>query len=190
MTREKELGEIQMEKEMEEKREEVIKQELDKPDIIVAQEEEVKRASEEVTKKQKWTEEREGALMSKPNDEAAQETLADKVLKRLMQRECEKEREEEEKRRLEERKKELTLRLSLFPNMPLYINFVTANSLTGIKGKNMPESLKSMGWHVWAATGKNAVPDKSQNEGWTIQSKTALLIFFYLRRDVCALKNE
>ena len=108
MTREKELGEIQMEKEMEEKREEVIKEELDKP---VVQEEEVKRASEEVTKKQKWTEEREGTLMSKPNDEAAQETLADKVLKRLMQRECEKEREEEEKRRLEERKKELTGRL-------------------------------------------------------------------------------
>ena len=165
---------------MEEKGEEAIKRELDKPDIIIAQEEDVKRADEEVTKKQKCALgqvehmqrieiERE---RSKPIDEeGTQETLADKVLKRLMQRQAEKDQEEEEKRRLEERKKELTLRLSLFPNMPLYINFVTANSLAGIEGKNMPESLKTMGWHVWAATGKNAVPDKSQNESWTIQSE-------------------
>ena len=121
--------------------------------------------------------ERERVLMSRPNDEGTQETLADKVLKRLMKRQAEKDREEEEKRRLEERKKESTLRLSLFPNMPLFINFVTANSLPGIEGKNMPESLKTMGWHVWKATGKNAVPDKTQNEGWTIQSKNCLLAF-------------
>ena len=148
-------------KEMEEKGEEALKQD----EAQVEQEE------------QGIEIERERVLMSRPNDEGTQETLADKVLKRLMKRQAEKDREEEEKRRLEERKKESTLRLSLFPNMPLFINFVTANSLPGIEGKNMPESLKTMGWHVWKATGKNAVPDKTQNEGWTIQSKNCLLAF-------------
>ena len=148
-------------KEMEEKGEEALKQD-------VAQVEQEEQGIEI---------ERERVLMSRPNDEGTQETLADKVLKRLMKRQAEKDREEEEKRRLEERKKESTLRLSLFPNMPLFINFVTANSLPGIEGKNMPESLKTMGWHVWKATGKNAVPDKTQNEGWTIQSKNCLLAF-------------
>ena len=155
--RAKEMGEKV--NKMEEKQEEAIKQ-----DVAQIEQEEQRIEIERV-------------LMSRPNDEGTKETLADKVLKRLMKRQAEKDREEEEKRRLEERKKESTLRLSLFPNMPLFINFVTANSLPGIEGKNMPESLKTMGWHVWKATGKNAVPDKTQNEGWTIQSKNCLLAF-------------
>ena len=66
-----------------------------------------------------------------------------------MKRKAEKEREEEEKGKLEERKKESTLRQSLFPNMPIYINFVAANSLPDIVGRNLSEGLKNMGWHVW-----------------------------------------
>ena len=173
-------------KEMEEKRQAAIKRELDK------QEEEVKRAKEEVLEKQRWAAaqveqmrrieiERERALervlMSRPTNEVNQETLSDRVHRRVMKRHAEKEKEDEEKRRLEERKKESTLRQSIFPNMPIYINFVAANSLPDIVGRNMSEGLKNMGWYVWAPRGKNAVPDKSQNEGWTIQSKYYFLKF-------------
>ena len=117
----------------------------------------------------------ERSFMSRPIDEVNQETLSDKVRTRVIKRQAEKEREEEENKRLEERKKASTLRQSLFPNMPIYINFVTANSLPGIVGRNLSGGLKNMGWHVWAPRGKNATPDKSQDESWTIQSKNYFL---------------
>ena len=173
------------EREIEERRQEAIKRELDNHQSKIEQEK-VKRVKEEVIKKLKCAmaevenarkieieRERalERALMSRPIDKGTQESLSDVVRRRVMKRYAEKEREEEEKRRLEERKKESTLRQSLFPNMPIYVNFVTANSLPDIVGRNLSEGLKNMGWHVWAPRGRNAVPDKSQNEGWTIQSK-------------------
>ena len=114
----------------------------------------------------------EQALINRPKDqEAIKDTLSEKVCKRVMAAHAEKERIEDERRRLDERKRESTLRQSLFPNMPIFLNFVTANSLPGIIGRDLSEGLKQMGWHVWAPRGKNAAPDKSQDEGWTIQGE-------------------
>merc|ERR1719500_1700850 len=82
---------------------------------------------------------------------------------------AEKEQKEEEDKLLKERKKESTLRLSLFPNMPLFLNFVTANSLPGIKIRSQSEGLKNMGWNMVAPRGKIPASDITQKEGWAIQ---------------------
>ena len=180
--------------------EERVKREVDKHRSIVAREEDLKREMIEKVKlgvaqaeqmradahqmhqmhlMRRIEVERERALerslMSRPMDEVNQETLSDKVRTRVIKRQAEKEQEEEENKRLQERKKVSPLRESLFPNMPIYINFATANSLPGIVGRNLSGDLKNMGWHVWAPRGKNATPDKSQDESWTIQSKNYFL---------------
>ena len=70
---------------------------------------------------------------------------------------------------LQEKKKVSTLRPSLFPNMPLYLNFVPANSLPDIKIRSLPEGLKNMRWTVVAPKGKIPASDITQKEGWAIQ---------------------
>ena len=175
------------EQEAERRRQELVKRELDERKSIAEREEQVRRAREEAIEKQRCAVARvenqrrieiereralEQALISRPKDqEAIQDTLSEKVCKRVMAAQAEKERIEDERRRLDERKRESTLRQSLFPNMPIFLNFVTANSLPGIIGRDLSEGLKQMGWHVWAPRGKNAAPDKSQDEGWTIQGE-------------------
>merc|ERR1712080_244109 len=71
-------------------------------------------------------------------------------------------KEEEDRLSLNERKKDSTLRLSLFPNMPLYLNFVTANSFPDIKIRSQSEGLKNMGWNMVAPRGKIPASDITQ----------------------------
>ena len=185
--------ELRREQEAERRRQELVKREMDEQKSIVEREEQVRRAREEAIEKQRCAVARvenqrrieiereralEQALINRPKDqEAIQDTLSEKVCKRVMAAHAEKERIEEERRRLDERKRESTLRQSLFPNMPIFLNFVTANSLPGIIGRDLSEGLKQMGWHVWAPRGKNAAPDKSQDEGWTIQGEAVCTNF-------------
>ena len=181
------------EQEAERRRQELVKRELDERKSVVEREEQVRRAREEEIEKQRCAVARvenqrrieiereralEKALINRPKDqEAIQDTLSEKVCKRVMAAHAEKERIEDERRRLEERRRESTLRQSLFPNMPIFLNFVTANSLPGIIGRDLSEGLKQMGWHVWAPRGKNAAPDKSKDEGWTIQGEAVRISF-------------
>ena len=72
-----------------------------------------------------------------------------------------------------------TLRPSLFPNMPLYLNFVPANSLPDIKIRSLPEDLKNMRWTVVAPKGKIPASDITQKEGWAIQGYIYLLHINY-----------
>jgi len=130
---------------------------------------------EELSEKQKWAvnevkqiemielERERGGSRSKIED--TQETPSDKV----MTPSAEKEQKEEEDKLLKERKKESTLRLSLFPNMPLFLNFVTANSLPGIRIRTQSEGLKNMGWNMVAPRGKIPASDINKKEGWAIQ---------------------
>jgi len=98
-------------------------------------------------------------------DEDTQETAGDKI----MTTPAEKEQKEEEDILLKERKKESTLRSSLFPNVPPFLNFVPANSLPGIKIRSQSEGLKNMGWNMVAPRGKIPASDITQKEGWAIQ---------------------
>ena len=84
-------------------------------------------------------------------------------------------KEQKEEDRLNERKKDSTLRVSLFPNMPLYLNFVTANSLPDIKIRSQGEGLKNMGWNMVAPRGKIPASDITQKEGWAIQGEISPL---------------
>ena len=144
---------------------------------------------EELPEKQKWAvnevkqiemielERERGGRWSKIED--TQETPGDKV----MTTSAEKEEKEEEDKLLKERKKESTLRLSLFPNMPLFLNFVTANSLPGIRMRNQSEGLKNMGWNMVAPRGKIPASDINKKEGWAIQGEmSSLYITFFNSR--------
>ena len=145
---------------------------------------------EELPEKQKWAvnevkqiemlERERGGRNSKIED--TQETPGDKV----MTTSAEKEEKEEEDKLLKERKKESTLRLSLFPNMPLFLNFVTANSLPGIRMRNQSEGLKNMGWNMVAPRGKIPASDINKKEGWAIQGEMSSLIitFFNSRHQI------
>ena len=86
---------------------------------------------------------------------------------------------------LQEKEKVSTLRPSLFPNMPLYLNFVPANSLPDIKIRSLSEGLKNMRWTVVAPKGKIPASDITQKEGWAIQGdiyiRFILLIILPLR---------
>jgi len=136
---------------------------------------------EELSEKQKWAvnevkqiemielERERGGSRSKIED--TQETPSDKV----MTPSAEKEQKEEEDKLLKERKKESTLRLSLFPNMPLFLNFVTANSLPGIRIRSQSEGLKNMGWNMVAPRGKIPASDINKKEGWAIQGELSSL---------------
>jgi len=136
---------------------------------------------EELSEKQKWAvnevkqiemielERERGGSRSKIED--TQETPGDKV----MTTSAEKEQKEEEDKLLKERKKESTLRLSLFPNMPLFLNFVTANSLPGIRIRSQSEGLKNMGWNMVAPRGKIPASDINKKEGWAIQGEMSSL---------------
>ena len=129
---------------------------------------------EELPKKQEWAvnevnERERGGRRS--NIEDTQETPGDKV----MTTSAEKEQREEEDKLLKERKKESTLRLSLFPNMPLFLNFVTNNSLPGIRMRSQSEGLKNMGWNMVAPRGKIPASDINQKEGWAIQGEMSSL---------------
>jgi len=136
---------------------------------------------EELSEKQKWAvnevkqiemielERERGGSRSKIED--TQETPSDKV----MTPSAEKEQKEEEDKLLKERKKESTLRLSLFPNMPLFLNFVTANSLPGIRIRTQSEGLKNMGWNMVAPRGKIPASDINKKEGWAIQGELSSL---------------
>ena len=110
-------------------------------------------------------------LSSESKIEDTQETPGDKVMTTA----AEKEQKGEEDRLLKERRKEPTLRLSLFPNMPLFLNFVTANSLPGIKIRSQSEGLKNMGWIMVAPRGKIPTSDITQKEGWAIQGEISSL---------------
>ena len=110
-------------------------------------------------------------LSSESKIEDIQETPGDKVMTTA----AEKEQKGEEDRLLKERRKEPTLRLSLFPNMPLFLNFVTANSLPGIKIRSQSEGLKNMGWIMVAPRGKIPTSDITQKEGWAIQGEISSL---------------
>ena len=104
-------------------------------------------------------------------DEDTQETAGDKI----MTTPAEKEQKEEEDILLKERKKESTLRSSLFPNVPPFLNFVPANSLPGIKIRSQSEGLKNMGWNMVAPRGKIPASDITQKEGWAIQGEISSL---------------
>ena len=80
---------------------------------------------------------------------------------------------------LQEKEKVSTLRPSLFPNMPLYLNFVPANSLPDIKIRSLSEGLKNMRWTVVAPKGKIPASDITQKEGWAIQGDIYLLHITY-----------
>ena len=137
---------------------------------------------EELSEKQKWAvnevkqmlERERGGSRSKIED--TQETPGDKV----MTTSAEKQQKEEEDKLLKERKKESTLRLSLFPNMPLFLNFVTANSLPGIRIRSQSEGLKNMGWNMVAPRGKIPASDINKKEGWAIQGKMSSLYITFL----------
>ena len=136
---------------------------------------------EELSEKQKWAvnevkqiemielERERGGSRSKIED--TQGTPGDRV----MTTSAEKEQKEEEDKLLKERKKESTLRLSLFPNMPLFLNFVTANSLPGIRIRSQSEGLKNMGWNMVAPRGKIPASDINKKEGWAIQGELSSL---------------
>ena len=142
---------------------------------------------EELPEKQKWAVnevkqiemielERERVGRGRAKIEDTQETPGDKV----MTTSVEKEEKEEEDKLLKERKKESTLRLSLFPNMPLFLNFVTANSLPGIRMRNQSEGLKNMGWNMVAPRGKIPASDINKKEGWAIQGEMSSLFITFL----------
>jgi len=112
---------------------------------------------EELPKKQEWAvnEVNERAWGGRrSNIEDTQETPGDKVMTTSAEKD----------KLLKERKKESTLRLSLFPNMPLFLNFVTNNSLPGIRMRSQSEGLKNMGWNMVAPRGKIPASDINQKE--------------------------